>query len=70
MQLVITIIRATGAMLMLGGVALGFDAGGAATAIGMGGPTAPYIGGALFMAGLADFFVVPIVLARSANKDK
>ena len=63
--LIIGYIRAIGAILMLAGVAFVFNLAGIASGIGLtDGLTAEVIGGVLFVTGIADFFILPVILAK------
>lgn len=55
----------TGAAFLLAAPVIGFNLGGAADPIGLAdGTTEKIIGGALLVAGVADFFIVPNILNR------
>lgn len=66
------ILRLGGAFLILGGMVIGLDVGGAATKIGLNDGSEEsmhqLIGGAFALVGLADFFVLPAFFKRISNK--
>jgi hypothetical protein len=68
MALVTKVMRALGACFMLAAPLLAFDAGGIASRFGLSGMTGKILGGALFVMGLVDFFVMPGVLRQAMQK--
>lgn len=63
--MVVSIVRGTGAVLMIAGTAVGLDVGGVATMIGLGDDTYRIVGLGLFVTGLLDFFVLPSLIAKA-----
>ncbi|MCC7036530.1 MAG: hypothetical protein IT560_04400 [Alphaproteobacteria bacterium] len=65
--LVVSIVRGTGAVLMLAGAAVALNIGGIATLVGLGDNMHLIVGACVGIAGLVDFFVLPSIIAQ-ANK--
>ncbi len=64
-SVLINTVRIVGAVFMLASVVIGFNAGGLAAAAGVSDETVRWIVGAvLFAAGMIDFFVFPVIIAR------
>ncbi|HYD17627.1 MAG TPA: hypothetical protein VEF76_04015 [Patescibacteria group bacterium] len=68
-DMILQIIRGTGAVLMIAGAAMGFNLGHIAQHLGLDGNMHRLLGGAIFFAGIIDFAVLPGILDR-ALKDK
>ena len=66
--MVISIVRGTGAVLMLAGAAVGFNIGGLATMFGLSADVCAFVGIAIGVAGLVDFFVLPSIIAKANNR--
>lgn len=65
----IPLVRLIGAVFILAGVALAFDLGGLASLLGMDdGFARKAFSGALIVAGLTDYFVIPRIFRNIANK--
>lgn len=66
--MVVSIVRGTGAVLMVAGTAVGFNIGGLATMFGLSADVCGFVGIAIGVAGLVDFFVLPTIIAKANNR--